>query len=155
MSLDPSSVIFGEIDAVIAATWPEVISDGAGTYEIEQAQALSDEQIKTQGGWPYAVYDLPEGAPAEYGIVNAVMRSTLSVRWVDQNSVNSNDVRAKLRLLAKAMLAATFTGMTVEEVESIGVHPSEPAESIFLNKNSAFVCGRLGLTVVYGETALG
>lgn len=154
MSLDPN-VFKEEFAAVIADTWPEVIADGAGVYEIKQAQALSDEQIDAQGGWPYAVFDLGPGAPADYGLVNSVLRANLTARWVDQDFVNDDDVNAKLRLLAKATFAATFTGMTVEEVSDLHAGPADEAESIFLRKNAAFVSGRAVFTVVYGETALG
>lgn len=154
MSLDPS-VFLEEFAEVIAETWEDVIDDGAGIYEIKQAQALSDEQIKTQGGWPYAVFDLDEGGPADYGLVNSTMRGTLTIRWVDHDAADDAEVRANLRLLAKAAFAATFTGMSVEDVAGIGVHPNDPAEAILLNKNAAFVVGRLQLTIVYGETALG
>ncbi len=150
MSLDPT-VFLAEFTALVRP----IDATATGIYEIKQAQALSDEQIEDKGGWPYWVYDLAPSTAGDWGLVNAAQEATLTAHFVDQDRFDDAVVWARLRSLAKAVLAATFTGMTVLDVGGMNVHPSHAAEAVFLNKNAAFVAGSVAFSIVFGETALG
>src|SRR6185295_16493369 len=92
------SVPFGEIEAVIAATWPEILPPGGGLWDIEQVRRQSFDALSDPadgGALPFAIYELGDSSPGEWGIVNDAQEADLSFYYVTKEALTNLAVRAK------------------------------------------------------------
>lgn len=152
------SVMIGEIEAIIADTWPEVLgdNDGGGIFDMEQIRRLPFEDLSTPaagGALPFAVYDLSPSTDEDWGITNDAQGADLIVTYVAREALTNLTVRAKGQALKSALFAATFTGMSILRLagESADLNP---VLDWFLTRYAPYTAGAITMRIVYGESAL-
>lgn len=152
MAFDIAGMI-DEITEVVADTWTDTSpgGGGGGIWEASQIEARSFEEI---GGFPYAVVEIPETVDVEFGIVNAVQLGLLSLHYVAMESATLSTIWAKIEALKSAMFQATFTGMTVLNLDGLDWSALHPSNEIFLAKKVPYRAGSLTMRIIFGESAL-
>lgn len=150
MAFDIAGMI-DEITEVIADTWTDTAPPAGGIWEASQIEARSFEEI---GGFPYAVVEIPETQDVDFGIVNSVQMGLLSIHYVTMESATLATIWSKLEALKSAMFQATFTGMTVLNVDGLDWSALHSSNEIFLAKKVPYRAGSLTMRIIFGESAL-
>jgi hypothetical protein len=140
-----------EATTVVTATWTDILptNGGGGIWSIDKAIRESWEKRVL----PYAVYELSDPEPAEYGIANEAYAWEFITHYIGHESVTEETLRNKFEELKSAMHLALFT---LSQATVLHVRPNwertNEVEEIAFQKNLPFraIAAR---TVLVGGTS--
>lgn len=133
----------GELRALIAATWADVVADGI--FENEDIQSVSWDSVTP----PIANITVPTmPISQDWGVANEVHQGIISLYWVGETGGDNTNQRAKAEAMRDALLTATFTNANVIDVSSIDWSDAVPVNNTFLEKNYKFRAAVVSVNVI-------
>lgn len=150
------ATMLGEVEAVIASTWTDVLpaNDGGGIWDMEQIRRRAFDSVidPAEGGaLPFAVYDLGPSTSADWGLVNDAQEADFTFYYITQVALTNLAVRAKGEALKSALVVASYTGMSILE-KSGEQNDMNAILQFFLDRFVPYTAGSFSLRVVYGES---